>query len=142
MSYHHPSPILNNCITIVYWTHTFTFGWYIKCSKMESSYFKGNANSYKNRTWKFVDLPARKHVMRSKWVYNVYVEICLKWNKLTLPSKISSKGIDQSKGMNYLEMFSLVAKITLARVVLSSDDIVLRLLYQLDIKNDFLHGNL
>lgn len=57
-------------------------------------------------------------------------------------TRLMAKGYTQSYGINYIETFTLVAKINTIRVFLS---LVANLdwpLQQSDVKNDFLHGDL
>ena len=53
-----------------------------------------------------------------------------------------TKGYTQTYGVDYLETFSLVAKLSIVRVLLSLATNLDWPLHQFDVKNAFLHGDL
>ena len=59
-----------------------------------------------------------------------------------LNARLVAKGYSQTYGIDYTEIFSPVAKIGSVRVVISLAAMYDWSLYQLDIKNVFLHGDL
>ena len=94
----------------------------------------------KNNTWKLVSLPSGKKTVSCKWVFSMkykvdgYIE--------RYKAIFVAKGYTQTYGINYRETFSPVAKL---RAIIVLFSIVANLdcpLYQFDVKNAFLHGDL
>jgi hypothetical protein len=93
-----------------------------------------------NATWELVALPKDKKVIRCKWVYKVkhnangYVS--------RYKARLVTKGYAQTYGIDYEETYSLVAKMTIVRVIIAMEVAKGWSLHQMDVKNVFLHGNL
>jgi len=100
---------------------------------------------YKKR-WKLftkknvVKLPNGKKVFGCKWVFTIKHKA--NGSVERFKAKLVAKGFTQTYGIDYEETFAQVAKMNSIRVLLS---IVANLdwpLYQFDVKNTFLHGDL
>ena len=94
----------------------------------------------KNYTWDLVTLPHGKSVVDCKWIYKIKTRSdgsieCYK-------TRLVAKGFTQEYGIAYEETFVLVARISyvcaiLAVAVANKWDI-----FQMDVKNAFLNGDL
>ena len=91
-------------------------------------------------TWDLVPLPAGKSPVGCRWVY--IVEIGPDGQVDHLKARLVAKGYTQIYGSDYYNTFSLVAKMASIRLLLSMAAMSSWPLYQLDIKNVFLHGDL
>jgi hypothetical protein len=92
-----------------------------------------------NLTWNLVQFPARKRELQNKWVYMLKEE---DGGKKQYEDILVVKGFAQKKGIYFDEIFSPVVKMTSIRTILSlvaTQDFHLE---QLDVKTNFLHGDL
>ncbi|PKU70985.1 Retrovirus-related Pol polyprotein from transposon TNT 1-94 [Dendrobium catenatum] len=94
----------------------------------------------RQHTWTLVSPPTDKPILSSKWTYKIK----------TLPSgqidrykaRLVALGYDQEFGINFTETFSPVAKMTTIRVLLTLALHRQWPIFQLDVSNAFLHGDL
>ncbi|KAA0045164.1 Integrase, catalytic core [Cucumis melo var. makuwa] len=94
----------------------------------------------KNHTWDLVPKPKDVKPISCKWVYKVKTQAdgTIKRYK----ARLVARRFSQQYGLNYDETFSPVAKLTTVRVLLAlaaSEDWKL---WQMDVKNAFLNGEL
>lgn len=93
-----------------------------------------------NRTWDIIPLPSGKRAISSKWVYKIkqradgFIE-CYK-------ARLVIRGDTQKEGVDYFETFSLVVKITMIKCLLTIVVKKYRKIFQLNMNNAFLHGDL
>ncbi|KAL4279271.1 hypothetical protein GQ457_03G009530 [Hibiscus cannabinus] len=91
-----------------------------------------------NKTWDLVPLPPGKQTIGCKWVYKTKLKSDGSLERYK--ARLMAKGYSQQPGVDFLNTFSLVAKITTIKtlmVVVAAKDWKLQ---QLEINNAFLHG--
>ena len=94
----------------------------------------------KNDTWDVMKLPREKKIVGCKWVFAVKSKVDGTIERYK--ARLVAKGFTQTHGIDYQETFALVAKINSIWVLLSLVGNANWPLYQLDVKNAFLNGDL
>src|ERR1044072_2435960 len=95
----------------------------------------------KNETWDLVPLPKGKRAIGCKWVYKKKPAVSEKEGE-KFKTRLVAKGYSQQKGVDYDEIFSPVVRHTSIIEVLALVASLDMILEQMDVKTDFLHGNL
>jgi hypothetical protein len=94
----------------------------------------------KNEAWDLVEFPTGRNPIGNKWVFKKKLNVEGKVEKYK--AQLVAKGYSQVEGIDFGEIFSLVAKLTSIRFILS---IVVAFDFeveQMDVKTTFLHGDL
>src|ERR1051325_1315530 len=94
----------------------------------------------KNSTWELVNLPKRKKEIRVKWVYKVKVNS--KGEIVKHKARLVAKGFLQREGIDYDEVFALVARLETIRLVVGIANSKNWQMYQMDVKSTILNGPL
>nr|GEX63461.1 copia protein [Tanacetum cinerariifolium] len=92
------------------------------------------------KVWVLVDLPYRKRAIGTKWVYRNKKDekgIVIR-NKV----RLVAQGHTHEEGIDYEEVFALVARIEAIRLFLAYASFMGFMVYQLDVKSDFLYGTI
>ncbi|GJU34578.1 putative ribonuclease H-like domain-containing protein [Tanacetum coccineum] len=90
--------------------------------------------------WTLVDLPNRKRAIGSKWVFRNKKDergIVIR-NK----ARLVAQGYTQEEGIDYDEVFAPVARIEAIRLFLAYASFKDFVVYQMDVKSDFLYGKI
>jgi hypothetical protein len=87
-----------------------------------------------------VDLPHGKSTIGCKWVYKIKTKSDGSIERYK--ARFVAKGYAQEYGIDYEETFALVARITSVRSLLNIATVHQWPLFQMDVKNAFLNGDL
>ncbi|WZZ50850.1 hypothetical protein YC2023_050957 [Brassica napus] len=94
----------------------------------------------KNDTWYESELPKGKKAVSSKWIFTIKYKADGKVERKK--SRLVARGFTQTYGEDYIETFAPVAKLHTIRIVLSLAVNLGWGLWQMDVKNAFLQGEL
>ena len=93
-----------------------------------------------NNTWDVVPLSSNTSIIGSKWVYSLKVRSDGGIDRYK--ARLVAQGYKHEYGIDYEETFAPVVKMTTMRCLLGIAAACNWPLWQMDVKNAFLHGNL
>ena len=94
----------------------------------------------KNGTWELINLPTGAKLVGVKWVYKTKLNEKGEVDKVK--ARLVVKGYVQQYGVDYREVFALVARMETVRLVIAFAAQRGWAIHQLDVKSAFLHGEL
>ena len=95
---------------------------------------------HKTHTWDIVDLPLDKSAIAYKWVYKIKTRSAGSIKRYK--ARLVAKGFHQEYGIDYEETFAPVARLTSVRSLLAISAAKKWQLFQTDVKNAFVNGDL
>ncbi|GKD05638.1 ribonuclease H-like domain-containing protein, partial [Tanacetum coccineum] len=94
----------------------------------------------RNDTWEMVQLPKGRKAIGSKWIYKIKFRSSGEIDRYKV--RLVAQGFGQKEGINYEETFSPVFKMVTVRCLLNIVVSMSWLIFQLDVNNTFLYGDL
>ncbi|CAN6459492.1 unnamed protein product [Victoria cruziana] len=91
-------------------------------------------------TWEIVDLPSGKKTIGCRWIFKIKTKSDGTLERYK--ARLVAKGYSQEYGIDYEETFAPVARMTSVRTLISVASISKWPIFQMDVKNAFLNGNL
>ncbi|TYK14395.1 Cysteine-rich RLK (RECEPTOR-like protein kinase) 8 [Cucumis melo var. makuwa] len=112
----------------------------LECPEWKNAVMEEMNALKKNRTWEIFSLPKGHKTVGCKWVFSLKYKADGTLDRYK--AGLVAKGFTQTYGIDYSETFSPVAKLNTVRVLLSVAMNKDWPLYQRDVKNAFLNGDL
>ncbi|GJR08065.1 retrovirus-related pol polyprotein from transposon TNT 1-94 [Tanacetum coccineum] len=90
--------------------------------------------------WELVSCPENVFLIKLKWIYKVKTdEFC---GVLKNKARLVAQGFRQEEGIDFEESFAPVARIEAIRIFIANAAHKNMIIYQMDVKTDFLNGEL
>ena len=93
-----------------------------------------------NETWELVPLPSKRKLVQCKWVYMTKVDV--DGSDIKYKARLVAKGFSQVQGVEYTETFAPVGKLDSIKIVLTIVASKRWEVHHMDVKSDFIHGDL
>ena len=93
-----------------------------------------------NKTWKLVDLPPGSKPIGYKWIFKKKMKVDGTIDKFK--ARLVVKGFILKEGIDYFDTYAPVARISTIRVLIALASISKLQIHQMDVKTDFLNGEL
>ena len=92
----------------------------------------------RSEVWEVVSRPSNQSVIGTRWVFRNKMDE----NSIMVRNKarLVAHGFNQEEGIDYEETFALVARLEAIRMLLAFACFKDFVLYQMDVKNEFLNG--
>ncbi|GJU65023.1 ribonuclease H-like domain-containing protein, partial [Tanacetum coccineum] len=94
----------------------------------------------KNHTWDITDLPANRKAIGNKWIWKIKYKANGEIDRYK--ARLVAKGFNQKEGIDFDEIFSPVVKMSNVRCVIALSVTNNLPLFELDVNNAFLYGDL
>ena len=112
----------------------------VKDEERRNSVAEESDDMIKNETWYESELPKGKRAVSCKWIYTIkYLPDGTIDRKKT---RLVARGFTQTYGEDYIDTFAPMAKLHMIRIILSIATNLGWGLWQMDVKNAFLQGEL
>ena len=138
---------LNNCsVTSCFFTGVLTseeptsYDEAQSCPNWQKAMLEEIEALHKNETWELVPKPENCEPITCKWVFRLKKKLDGTIDKFK--ARLVARGFSQNYGLDYEETFSPVAKMATVRTLISLAAFKGWKLWQLDVKNAFLYGDL
>ncbi|KAL8123400.1 hypothetical protein AgCh_011388 [Apium graveolens] len=95
---------------------------------------------HQTHTWDLVPLPPGKHIIGCRWVYKIKTKADGSVERYK--ARLVAKGYSQEYGLDYEETIVHVAKMTIVRTLIAISFVRKWKIFQMDVKNEFLYGDL
>ena len=112
----------------------------VKCSKWKEAMDAEIKSIERNQTWSLTLLPDATKAIGVKWIYKTKLNELGEVDKFK--ARLVVKGYAQDYGIDYTEVFALVARLDTVRMILALAAQRGWGVHQLDVKSAFLHGEL
>jgi hypothetical protein len=115
-----------------------TFEEAVKQKEWKKAMMKEYQSIMKNGVWEVVPKPKEKSVITSKWVYKI--KYVVDGSIAKYKARFVARAFSQREGEDYDETFTLIARYTSIRAIISLAASMGWSLHQMDVKTTFING--